>query len=451
MDRHARHDGVNQQPHMRNAPRRNTSPAHGAAPQAGARLHAAASNPAQRRSSPDAQHAPGGRSPQAHGSRRARAQGQHQPRNASRAARNHKRRRSPLSIVAGVAVLAALVFAVWNIGVALAGIVGGASAPSDSDAESSTIQEATVDPGDIVIGLNGDENTYVLTGEDYLEAGAHAAEPTDGILNDKIEISGDVDTSKAGDYTVTYRVKDSAGHVAEATRTVHVVDTMETQQDGIPIVMYHYVYSADNPPDDLNSNYILDTDLDAQLQYLAENDYYFPSYPELKAFIEGTHSLPAKSIVLTFDDGQSGVFTLGGPLFEKYHIPVTSFIICNNSDAGDVVVTYQNPYISFQSHSFGMHQAGGTVGHGGLISALSKDEIIEDLEHAQQILGTTEAFAYPFGDVTDDGRAAVEEAGILCAFTTKNAWAHVGDDVRSLPRVRMNGDTSLDGFISLIS
>lgn len=356
-----------------------------------------------------------------------------------------------MPIIAGVCVLAVLAFALWNIGAVVAGIFSSDASQAQDGNEPSTIQEAVADPGDIVIGLNGDEETYVLAGEEYLEAGAHAAEPTDGILNDKIEISGDVDTSQAGDYTVTYRVKDSSGHVAEATRTVHVVDDMETQQDGIPIVMYHYVYSADNPPEDLNANYILDTDLDAQLAYLSENDYYFPSYPELKAFIEGTHSLPAKSIVLTFDDGQNGVFTLGGPLFEKYHIPVTSFIICNNSDAGDVVVTYQNPYISFQSHSFGLHQPGGTVGHGGLISALNKDEIVEDLEHAQQILGTTEAFAYPFGDVTDDGRAAVEEAGILCAFTTKNSWAHIGDDVRALPRVRMNGGTSLDGFVSQIS
>ena len=67
------------------------------------------------------------------------------------------------------------------------------------------------------------------------------------------------------------------------------------------------------------------------------------------------------------------------------------------------------------------------------------------------LLSTGAAMVCTFGDVTDDGRAAVEEAGILCAFTTKNSWAHIGDDVRALPRVRMNGGTSLDGFVSQIS
>ena len=42
--------------------------------------------------------------------------------------------------------------------------------------------------------------------------------------------------------------------------------------------------------------------------------------------------------------------------------------------------------------------------------------------------------------VTDDARAAVDDAGILCAFTTENRWATPGDDLRSLPRVRISGE-----------
>ena len=91
------------------------------------------------------------------------------------------------------------------------------------------------------------------------------------------------------------------------------------------------------------------------------------------------------------------------------------------------------------------------MGHGGIISAMSRDEIAADLKHAQEIVGGTQAFAYPFGDVTDDGRAAVRDTGILCAFTTQNSWAHVGDDVTALPRVRISGEYSLDSFIALVN
>ena len=107
--------------------------------------------------------------------------------------------------------------------------------------------------------------------------------------------------------------------------------------------------------------------------------------------------------------------------------------------------------MTFQSHSYNMHRAGGTIGHGGIVSALTRAEIADDLKQAQAVLGTHEALAYPYGDVTDDARAAVDDAGILCAFTTENRWATPGDDLRSLPRVRISGEYTLDGFVSLVS
>ena len=370
----------------------------------------------------------------------------------ARTARPTRRRRSSVAplVVAGIAAACVVGALAWGV-VSLVGSLGTGGAPAGVD-ERALVTDTTVSgPGEIVIGLNGDEDTYVLVGEEYLEAGAHATEPTDGVLNDAIEVSGEVDTTKAGDYEVTYRVSDSSGHTAEAVRTVHVVDEMETMQGGVPILMYHYVYSADNPPAALDGNYLLDTKLEEQLAYLVENDFYFPSYPEVRAFIEGEHSLPARSIVLTFDDAEAGFLNVGIPILEKYGVPATSFVICSDADAAQKVVDHRSPYVSFQSHSYGLHQAGGTIGHGGLISALTKDQIAEDLTHAQEILGTTEAFAYPFGDVTADGQQAVREAGILCAFTTQNSWAHVGDDVTALPRVRISGEYELAGFMALVN
>lgn len=352
-------------------------------------------------------------------------------------------------------MVAAFAIAVWGIAGAVGGMLGGDQGQVGSEQQAggpAVITDATsTDPGDIVIGLNGDEHTIVLKGEEYLEAGAHAAEPTDGILSSKIKSTGTVDTSKVGTYEVTYAVSDSTGHTATATRTVEVVDHMDTMQGGMPVLMYHYVYSADDPPPNLDANYLLDTDLEAQLQYLTENDFYFPSYPEIRAFIQGTHSLPAKSVALTFDDGEMGFLLRGVPIIERYRVPVTSFIIANDEASAQNVITHHSPYVSFQSHSYAMHQGGGTIGHGGRISAMSTDEIVADLKQAQAVVGATEAFAYPFGDVTDDAREAVDEAGVLCAFTTENDWASVGDDVRALPRVRISGGNSLDSFKSLVN
>ena len=253
----------------------------------------------------------------------------------------------------------------------------------------------------------------MLKGEEYLEAGAHAAEPADGLLNTKIKTSGKVDTSKPGTYKVTYRVSDSSGHTAKgsAHRACCRVDGNHAGRRAHPHVPLRI--RPRNPPADLNGNFIASTAFEQQLSYLKENDFYFPSYPEVKAFIEGKHSLPAKSVVLTFDDGEMGFLNVGVPLLEKYQVPATSFVIASDADAAQKVIDHRSPYVAFESHSFGMHKPGGNVGHGGIISAMSRDEIAAYSKHAQEIVGGTQAFAYPFGDVTDDGRAAVRDAGIL--------------------------------------
>lgn len=265
-----------------------------------------------------------------------------------------------------------------------------------------------------------------------------------------IVTTGTVDTNTPGDYTVQYTVHDSTGHEASATRTVKVVDTMDKQTGGIPVLMYHYVYDPANPPADVDANWIPTTSLEPQLQYLTQNNFYYPSWPEVRAFIDGKHSLPKHSIVMTFDDGEPHFFQYGTPLLAKYKVPATSFVIGADGEALNKMKTYATPYLEYESHSFDMHRAGGTVGHGGRISAMSHQEIVDDLKQSEQVTGSLQAFAYPFGDTTPDAIEAVRETGALAAFTTQYGWADVGADPMNLPRVRIQGTGSLDTFIAAI-
>lgn len=309
-----------------------------------------------------------------------------------------------------------------------------------------------VDDGQIVMAMQGSRETYVKQNQSYVESGCWVLDQTSGSLSDQVEITGEVDTAVPGDYEVIYSVQNAGGIHCSRKRTVHVVEEEAFQENtsGIPVLMYHYVYTEDDTPDDLNTNYILNTRLEEQLQYLKEQQYYYPSYQELAAYAKGEIDLPEKSVVLTFDDGQKGFLKYGIPLLEQYEIPATSFVIASK-DWENKLKEYASEYISFQSHSYDMHKAGGNIGHGGIISAMSKDEILKDLETAQKILYHTEAFAYPYGDVTEDAKTAVEEANILCAFTTEYGRAKSGGDPAALPRVRVLGDASLEAFIGSIS
>ncbi|MFQ9297506.1 MAG: transglycosylase domain-containing protein [Clostridia bacterium] len=73
-----------------------------------------------------------------------------------------------------------------------------------------------------VITLNGESHITLNVGDTYSEQGATAKDDKDGDISSKISMSGSVNTSKAGKYTITYSVKNSNGKTATKTRTITV-------------------------------------------------------------------------------------------------------------------------------------------------------------------------------------------------------------------------------------
>ena len=65
------------------------------------------------------------------------------------------------------------------------------------------------------INLKGSESMKVNLGESYVEPGFEATDPIDGDLTAAVNVDGEVDTGKEGDYTLCYRVSASDGTEAE--------------------------------------------------------------------------------------------------------------------------------------------------------------------------------------------------------------------------------------------
>ena len=79
-----------------------------------------------------------------------------------------------------------------------------------------------IDKGSPVIKLNGGNEVYILLGGKYEEAGYTVSDNYDTNLDDKVIVTGSVDTNTEGSYEIIYGVSDNSGNKGEAKRTVIV-------------------------------------------------------------------------------------------------------------------------------------------------------------------------------------------------------------------------------------
>lgn len=86
------------------------------------------------------------------------------------------------------------------------------------------------------ITLLGESTMELTIGDAYVELGATATDNIDGDMTDAIEIFGDINTNKSGQYFVTYSVTDNAGNNATVTRTINISDIEDVVDSTEPVI-----------------------------------------------------------------------------------------------------------------------------------------------------------------------------------------------------------------------
>ena len=308
-----------------------------------------------------------------------------------------------------------------------------------------------LDRMDPELTLEGDEHITMKLGEKFKEPGYTATDDSGNDITADVSVS-DASLNKAGEQKIEYEVKDSKGSTTRVTRTVTVEPNTDYDTPGLPICMYHYVYDENDPPADLHQrfgNYISAQALEEELNWLNDEGYYYPTWKEVREYIDGKLILPDKSIVLCFDDGSKSFLENGIPVLEKCRVPATCFMITSHNGEKKIA-QYQSDYVTYESHTDNMHRPGGNIGHGGIFTAISREDGMADLKKSIDICGSGEAFAYPYGDYNDSSVSMVKDSGFLCAMTTQPGKAHPGDDPMLLPRVRMSLGQTLAQFQDMV-
>ena len=211
-------------------------------------------------------------------------------------------------------------------------------------------------------------------------------------------------------------------------------------ETGLPVLMYHFFYDKSKETGK-DGNWIEISNFEEQMKYLAENDFYFPTWEQVENYIDGKQELPEKSVVITVDDGDPSFFELAVPIIQKYKILTTSFVITYwyGNRAND-----KQDYVSYQSHSYDMHKAGSN-GKGVMLS-WDYDKIKDDILLSRDVLGGANIFCYPFGQYNDLDIKVLKENGYRLAFTTKGGRVKKESSKYELPRVRISGNTGIEEF-----
>jgi peptidoglycan/xylan/chitin deacetylase (PgdA/CDA1 family) len=90
---------------------------------------------------------------------------------------------------------------------------------------------------------------------------------------------------------------------------------------GLPILLYHKVSSRHS-----DALTISVERLDRELAYIKSSGYTPISFSELKESLNGRRALPAKPVVVTFDDAYLSTRDLAYPLLAKHGIKATVFL-----------------------------------------------------------------------------------------------------------------------------
>jgi peptidoglycan/xylan/chitin deacetylase (PgdA/CDA1 family) len=214
----------------------------------------------------------------------------------------------------------------------------------------------------------------------------------------------------------------------------------------VPILMYHVISSppANAPYPDL---YVPRASFAAQVGWLARHGYHAVTLKEVFDSWRGARTLPARPIVLSFDDGYLSQVTNALPVLKAWHWPgVLNLEVANLKPVWGI----RPPGVRKLIRG-GWEIDAHTLTHPDLTAvgpAQLRDEVAGSRAAIRKAFHVpVNFFCYPAGRYNDTVIAAVQAAGFLGATTTNYGLARPGD-LYTLNRVRINGTDGISAFAS---
>jgi len=203
----------------------------------------------------------------------------------------------------------------------------------------------------------------------------------------------------------------------------------------VPILMYHSILKDGAR----QGKYVISPDvLGADLDYLKKEGYETITVSDLLAYVDGSGQLPAKPVMITFDDGYYNNYVYAYPLLKDRGMRAVISIIGYQTDFFSQN-GQENAYwshlklehlsamqdvIEVQNHSWNLHEYGerrGCLRRRGEDQSSYTNFLRQDTEQTQELLTeaglpTPQCYTYPFGACSDESEQILKDMGFLCTL-----------------------------------
>lgn len=219
----------------------------------------------------------------------------------------------------------------------------------------------------------------------------------------------------------------------------------------IPILMYHYIEPQPLVATQVRRGLtITPKEFLAQMNWLKDNGYETMTLSELyKSFFEDL-TLPKNPIILTFDDGYDDIFTYAAPIMQSLGQAADMFIITGSVGHYGYMDWAEIKKLSDLGFEIESH----TVTHPSLknLSGIKLDsELINSKKSLEDAIDKPVNFlCYPSGAYNQNVINKAEAAGYLAGITTLEGANISSTLLYEIPRIRIPGGISQNGFISLV-
>ncbi|MFY4719607.1 polysaccharide deacetylase family protein [Streptomyces sp. LaBMicrA B280] len=224
----------------------------------------------------------------------------------------------------------------------------------------------------------------------------------------------------------------------------------------VPVLMYHSVATA--PSAATRTLSVAPDAFAEQMSLIAEFGSTPVTTAELAAHWRDGRALPARPVLITFDDGYEGVHRHALPLLARHGFPATLFVstgwLRGAYDTGGGLDTMLDWHQVRRLAACGVEIGGHSHTHPQL-DQLDEAALAGELGRCTEILAAElgarpRSFAYPYGYSSRRVRRAVRAAGYAQALAVGNGLARRAQGPYALRRVTVRRGTDAEEFTRLL-